>query len=54
MMSFFMAGVLMEERDIEVRSVDAGVTARARASRLETQAAMGHVVGERIHMALQA
>src|SRR5579863_1639088 len=54
MMSFFMAGLSMQERDIEVRSVDAGVAARASASRLEAQTTVGHVIGDGVHMALQA
>ena len=54
MSSFFMAGLLMEERDIEVRSVDAGMAASAGAARLEAQAAVRHVVGNGIYVALQA
>src|SRR5579863_3194074 len=54
MMSFFMAGLSMQERDIEVRSVDAGVAARASASGLEAQTTVGHVISDGIHMALQA
>ena len=53
MRSFFMAGLLMEERDIEVRSVNAGVAAGAGAARLEAQAAVRHVVGDGIHMAFR-
>ena len=54
MMSFFMAGLLVQEIGLEVRSVDARVAARAGAPRLEAKAAVGHVIGDRIHVALQA
>src|SRR5450755_3667216 len=54
MMSLFMAGLSMQVVDIEVGSVNGRVTARARAPRLEAQAAVGQVIRDRIHVALKA
>jgi NifU-like protein involved in Fe-S cluster formation len=54
MVSVFIAGSSVEEIDIEIRPVDARMAARAIAPGLETQPAVRHVGGERIHVALQA
>ena len=44
----------MQEVDVEIRPVNGGMATGAIAARLETQPAVRHVGGERIHMALQA